>query len=762
MNRSACAAGLSLAALAPLAACGPASDRSVTLTLVVDSEPASLDPRLGSDEASRRVNDLLYNGLVRLDDAARPIPDLAAAWRRPDPLTVEVALRPGVLFHDGSTLTARDVVATYRSILENEVPSFRRGDLSEVASVTEDGELRVLFRLKRPFAPILSELNVPILRAGAGPDAERRPIGTGPFRLRRYRRDEDLLLERFDRYFEGPAGVPLLRLRFVPSETERLLELLKGSADLIVNDLSPDQIARVRGTKGYVVDSRPGRNCVYLAFNLRDPILGRREVRQAIARTVDRRSIVEHLLHGTASLATGLLPPGHWAFNPDVPRYDPDPGAAAALLDAAGFPDPDGPGPEPRLTVTCTISGGELALQQATILQAQLRSAGIAVAIRPFDWPTFYDDLKAGRFQMAMSNWTEIGDPDVYRLRFHSRYVPPAGFNRGGYSDPEADRLIDAGAAALDDETRRRIYGRLQAILARDLPYLCLWHRDVTAARRLRVLGFRLTSGGDFAPLRGVSLGPTVPPAPGPGADRRGSSSPGSSGDVPGERPFEGAERDRPRADHARRVDRHVEDRRGDPSPGGAAVQDEVHLPPEGRGDLVRGGGRRRPGTIGARGDDRSPGRERQGGGDRVGGDSNPDGLAATQQARREARRGGQDQRQRPRPELGGEAERRRRHLANAEAGRFHVGGDQRQRHSLRSPLGLEDALDRLRIARVGPEAVEGLRRIDHESPGAQQLRGLLQDGAVRPLRIDPQDPLHDPPACVGSVATTISYLGLR
>ncbi len=750
----ACRAAVPALALIAIAACGPAMDRSVTLTLAVDGAPGSLDPRLGSDEASRRVNDLLYDGLFRLDDAARPRPHLAAAWRRPDPLTVEVTLRPGVLFHDGAPLSARDVVYTYRSILEEEVPSFRKGDLSAVAGVKAAGELVVVFRLRRPFAPILSELNVPVLEAGAGPDEARQPIGTGPFRLLRYRKDEDVLLGRFDRYFGGSAGVPLLRLRIVPSGTARLLELLKGSADLVVNDLSPDQIARVRDTPGFAVESRPGRNCVYLAFNLRDPILGQHEVRQAIARAVDRRAIVDHLLHGTATLATGLLPPGHWAYAPDVPRYDPDPGAAAALLDRAGFRDPDAAGPRPRFTLTCKIASGELALQEATILQEELRSVGIALVIRAYEWPTFYEDLKAGRFQIALSNWTEIGDPDVYRLRFHSRCAPPAGFNRGGYSDPEADRLIEAGASTLDEPERARLYARLQAILARDLPYLCLWHRDVTAARRLRVRGFRLTSGADFAPLREVTLAPTgAPGAPAGAAPRRLPS-----GDPPSEDLLEGAQRDRARADDPRRVDREIEDGGGGAAPRGPGVEDQVDLLPQGGGHLLRGQGGRASRAVGARGDDGAARGARQPGGDGVGRDPDPDGLAPAQEPLGQALRRGKDEGQRAGPKRGGEPARRFGHLARARPHRLHVGRDERQGHPLRTAFRLEHPLDRLRVTRVGPEAVEGLGRIGDEPPGAQQLGRAAQRGPVGLLRIDHQDPLHHRPACGGSSPCTISY----
>ena len=706
-----------LALPAAAAGCGTFTDPATTLTLAIDSGPNSLDPRLGSDEASRRVNDLLYNGLFRLDDAARPVPDLAASLDRPDDRTLIVRLRPGVRFHDGAPLEAGDVVATYRSILDDEVPSFRKGDLQPLASVEAADPHTVVFRLRHTFAPILTNLNVPILRAGAGPRAALRPVGTGPFRLVRYRKDEDLLLERFEGHFAGPAHIPHVRLRIIPSETARLLELLKGGVDLVVNDLSPDHLERVRRTPGFAVEALPGRNYVYLAFNLGDPILGDVRVRRAIAHGLDREAIVTHLLRGAATPATGMLPPHHWAYEPDVPRTPHDPEAARRLLEAAGKADPDGPGPGMRFRLTYKTSTSEVAQQQAAIIQEQLRGIGIGVDIRAFEWPTFYEDLKAGRFQMAVSMWTEINDPDVFRLRFHSRHRPPAGQNRGGYRNPEADRLIEAGSRTLDDDARRRIYGRLQRILAGDLPYVSLWHRDVVAARRLRVRGFRLTPGADFSVIREVRLAPSVEPATQDRGDRR--------------------DRDGARADDPRGGGRQVEDRGGQAADGRPRVEDQRQVLSERGLDLGRGLGRAPAGAVGAGCHDRTAGGARQTGGDGMGGDPHAHGVPAAQEALREGGRRGQHEGQRAGPELRRQPARGLREFRHHAADRGLVGGDQRQGHPLRPSLGFEDPLDRLRIEGVGAETVERLGRVADQEAAPEKPGGAIEGRLFRVPRVD-------------------------
>jgi peptide/nickel transport system substrate-binding protein len=746
LRRDRAAARLLLAGAAlATAACGASLDPALTLTVAIDNGPASLDPRLGSDEASKRVNDLLYNGLFRLDEAARPVPDLAASWRIPDPRTVIVTLRTGVLFHDGSPLSARDVRSTYLSILGDEVPSFRKADLAALESIAIPDEATVVFRLREPFAPILTNLNVPILKEGAGPEAARRPVGTGPFRLVRYRKDEDLLLEGFGRHFRGPSGVRWLRLKIIPSETARLLELLKGSVDLIVNDLSPDQIARLRRTEGFRVEARPGRNYVYMGFNCVDPILSDRRVREAIARALDREEIVRHLLRGTATLATGMLPPDHWAYAADVARYGPDPASAARLLEDAGYRDPDGPGPAVRFRLTYKTSTSELALQQAAVIQQQLARVGIGIDVRAYEWPTFYEDLKAGRFQVVVSMWTEITDPDVLRLRFHSRHRPPAGFNRGAYGNAEVDRLIEEGAATLEEAARRAIYARAQRLLAADLPYVSLWHRDVVVARRARVRNFRLTPGADFSVLREVTLEPE-------GNRREAALEAGASGArVEGPSLIEPApehladrrDRHRARPDDPGRVGRQVEDRGGEAAAGLAPVEDQGQRLPERLLHLPRRLRRGLPRQVGAGGDDGASGEAGQGGGDGMRADPHSNRMPSSQQARRQARGGRQDQGQRPGPEGGGEPVRAVRESAHAQHHRRLVGGDERQGHALRAPLRLEHPLHGLRAARVGPQTVKGLGRVGHQLPGAEELRRARDQPGIGVARVDALDAPH-------------------
>src|SRR5262249_4099448 len=200
-----------------------------------------------------------------------------------------------------------------------------------------------------------------------------------------------------------------------------------------------------RGDPKLEVEQQPGTVLAYLAFNLRDPVLKDVRVRQALAYAIDRRPILLYLFGDQGRLAESVLPPQHWAHEDNLPRYAYDPAKANALLDAAGYPrDKAGV----RFHLLMKTSTEETTRLLAAALQQQLRSVGIALDIRSFEFATFYSDVNKGSFQLYSLRW--IGgneDPDIFYYAFHSSSFSPKHANRSYYVNPEIDRLIDAGRA---------------------------------------------------------------------------------------------------------------------------------------------------------------------------------------------------------------------------------------------------------------------------------------------------------------------------
>jgi len=493
-----CLLALWLLALAGCTREESASDpRSVVF--LIETMPANLDPRIGTDAQSQRLHSLLFSSLLERDAQMNLRGDLAERWESPDPLTYVFHLRRSVRFHNGQPLTSTDVKFTFDSILSDEIKTPKRGAFRVLAAVETPDAATVVFRLKEPFASFLWNLarpSVGIVPAGAPADFAQNPIGTGPFHFVRARQDEEVVLERNPSYFSHIPEIERVRFRIVPEATVRALELRKGTADLELNSLAPDMVPVLARLATLEVTEQPGTIYSYVAFNLEDAALARREVRQALAYATDRRALVTYLLRQQARIADGLLPPNHWAYEPSVSHYDYDPGRAERLLDAAGFRrGQDGM----RLKLTLKTSTEELSRLLGAVLQDQWRRVGVELELRPLEFATFYADITRGNFQLYTLRWVGANnDPDIFEYVFHSRKIPPDGANRGHYRNPHLDAMLDQARVEPDREKRRQLYAQVQRMVAEDLPYLNLWYFDNVCVHRRRVSNVQLTPAGDY------------------------------------------------------------------------------------------------------------------------------------------------------------------------------------------------------------------------------------------------------------------------
>ena len=475
------------------------------VTVAVLTSPNSLDPRIGSDETSQRVHQLIYDNLLALDEQLKVVGGLATHYEQVDPLNYVVRLPTGVRFHDGHELTAEDVVHTFRSFIDPNFVSPRKGAYRTLDRVEALDPYTVRFVLKEPFGSFPIQLVMPVVPKGAGPELRDRPVGTGPYMFVDMAVDDHVTLKAFPGYFRGRPANDGVVLKVVPDEIMRALELRKGSVDMVVNDLSPDVIQQLAEEKSVTIAESPGTDYAYVGINMRDPVLKDRRVRHALGYAIDRQAIVDHLRRGLARPAVGILPPVSWAFDEGVFQFTHDPGKARALLDEAGYRDPDGGGPAPRLSLSLKVSTNEFIRLQAAVIQQDLKRVGIDLDVRSYEFATLYADVLKGNFQLFTLQWVGVSDPDMLRRVFHSRQMPPNGFNRGHYENPEVDRLIDAAMAAATDEDRRRLYGEAQRLLAEDAPYISLWYKTNVAVSRTEIKGVKLTPSAEFTFLRDVT-----------------------------------------------------------------------------------------------------------------------------------------------------------------------------------------------------------------------------------------------------------------
>lgn len=478
------------------------------LVLGLEANPTNLDPRLSADAASSRINELLYSRLFRKDEAGEPEEDIVEEWEQTDPTTYRFRIREGIRFHDGRPLTAHDVRYTFQSMMDPALGSPLRSSYQMIESIDCPGPHTILFHLSEPYASLLINLDLGILPRPKGQgDGEQSPdghIGSGPFQFVSWTQNHEIRLKANPGYFGGAPRLEEVRFRIVPDDTVRILELRKGTIHLLQNDIEPEVLRSLEKDPRFVFQKRQGTNYSYMGFNLKDPILSSLKVRQAIAHGIDRKAIIEHLLGGLAVPATGVLSPLNWSYEPAVEGYGYDPQKARRLLDEAGYKDPDGPGPAKRFTLNYKTSQNELRRRIGEAIQGLLGEVGIDVKMRSYEWGTFFADIRKGNFQIYTLTWVGITDPDIYYYIFHSKSIPPNGANRGHYLNPEMDRLIERGRVLMDREERKKVYGRIQKITARDLPYVSLWNEVNVVAMDRRVRGFVLRPDGDMLSLKDV------------------------------------------------------------------------------------------------------------------------------------------------------------------------------------------------------------------------------------------------------------------
>jgi peptide/nickel transport system substrate-binding protein len=368
----------------------------------------------------------------------------------------------------------------------SEVPETKRTNAQETADAPQRAQ-RTQRREGKEGQPVGAE-NVETTKRGEDPPFAEGAKGRPP-----------------DDAKDGPPAdgsrVERVTFRVVPDAIVRALELRKGSADVEISSLSPDMIPVLAKQATLEVSERPGTNFAYLGMNMEDAILKHREVRQALAYATDRETLIKYLLRDEAKLASGLLPPNHWAYEPDVKKYGYDPEKAEKLLDAAGFSrKSDGV----RFQVTLKVSTEEQARTLGAALQEQWRKIGVKLEVHPEEIATLFSDLGKGQFQISYLRWVGANnDPDVFELVFNSKRIPPDGPNRGRYRNAQVDALTDGIRTEMNREKRKELCSEVQKIVAEDLPYIPLWYTDVVSVHRKSLGEIELTPTGDYEFLVG-------------------------------------------------------------------------------------------------------------------------------------------------------------------------------------------------------------------------------------------------------------------
>ncbi|MCX7927476.1 MAG: peptide-binding protein [Candidatus Omnitrophica bacterium] len=475
------------------------------------ADARTLMPILASDSASSDITSLIFNGLVKYDKDINLVGDLAEKWDISEGGRVIIFyLRKGVRWHDGVEFTAEDVKFTFEKLIDPQVRTPYSGDFKEIESLEIIDKYTVKIRYKQPFAPGLASWGMSIIPKHIlekqdinNTSFSRHPIGTGPYKLKKWKTQEKIELIANEDYFEHKPFISRSITRVIPDSSTIFLELQTQAID--TSGLSPLQFSRQTDTnffkKYYRKFRLPGFNYTYLGYNLRRPLFNDVRVRQALNLAVDKKEIIDMVLLGFGSICTGPFVPQSWAYNNNIKPKEFNPQEAKRILNDLGWQDTDNDGwlDKDKKVFEFTIvtnQGNEERLKVAQIIQRRLKDIGIKVKIRVAEWSVFLNEVVDARnFDAVLLGWSVPREPDIFDI-WHSSKTRPGEFNFIGYQNTEVDDLLEQARRTFDQNQRAQCYRRIHQIIYEEQPYMFLFSQDALLCLHKRFQGVEPASIG--------------------------------------------------------------------------------------------------------------------------------------------------------------------------------------------------------------------------------------------------------------------------
>ncbi len=476
--------------------------RGGTLTLALPRDANNFDPLRSNDAYSTTVMATVLDSLYELDQEGKVRGRLVEKTENPQPNVYQMTLRRGVAFHDGTPLDAEAVRFNLRRHLET--PGSARGqDVRDITALEVLDPLTLRVTLRAPFAPFPGKLiggagyivsPAAVQRLGEALQRDLTGAGSGPYRFVQWQKDTQVVVERNAGYWKKNAtgeSLPYLdRIVFrpFPDENVRLANLRTGDADALVDNPPYKDIAALKGDPSLSVRELPGLGFSLFLLNTRAEPFDNPAVRRALSLALDREQLVKTIFFGNGRPLDGAVPETiSWAYQrEDRPYMRRDLARARAELQGAGKAG------GVRFTMQVPNNSPER-LQIAELVQDQLKEAGLEMEIRPLDFGTVLANGSAGAFDAIALGTSGDVDPDgnLYSLT-HSASAQ----NLGRYSNPEVDRLLEEGRAALDIERRAALYRQVQRILDQDQPFVVYFNPPQLSISRRTVQSYPQTYNG--------------------------------------------------------------------------------------------------------------------------------------------------------------------------------------------------------------------------------------------------------------------------
>jgi len=413
-------------------------------------------------------------------------------------------LRKGIFFSNNREVKAEDFKYSFKRVLDpgNESPNtwvfdkisgaedFMKGRAGDVDGIRLIDDYTIQFRLNKPFSPFLKLLAMTAAYvvpreevARSGPDFSAHPVGTGPFMLKEWRTNREIILEKRENYFSAPAKVRGIIYRIIPEDLTAVTEFEIGNIDILTIPASEYPRYERDSSRKDFISSIKGLDTYYIGLNCSKPPFDNREVRRAMNFAIDREKILRTLYEGRGRLAEGPLPDilRNWDIkNP----YEYNPGRAREII---GKERLDG------RAVYFYITADQEIIDMAEVLQSYIRATGLQVEIRQLEWSAYKEAINRGESDMFyLSWWADYPDPENFLFPlFHSSNYGPAG-NRTRYTNKTVDSLIEKGQQTMDEKKRDSFYRQAEEIIVADAPWVFLWHKTDFTVRQPWIKNYRI------------------------------------------------------------------------------------------------------------------------------------------------------------------------------------------------------------------------------------------------------------------------------
>ena len=495
-----------------------------TLVFGRGGDTSTMDPGHSTDGESFYASKQVYDNLVQFKYGTTQIqPALATSWDvSKDGLEYVFHLRKGVYFHPTKffkkrvEFTADDVVFSLKRQFDKNNPFNKVGGAYEywsamdmdniVKDVVKVDKYTVKVTLKKREAPFIANMAMDfasilckefadsLLKAGKAEDLNRLAVGTGPFVLVKWIKDDRIIFSANENYWGGKPYIKRLILKVIPNNSVRAAELKTGSIH-IMDFPNPEEVASLGNNPKLKLVRQEGLNVGYLAMNTTHKPFDNVKVRQAVNYAINRPAIVKAIYAGLGKVAKNPIPPTMWSYNDAVKDYNYNPAKAKELLKEAGLPN----GFETNIwAMPVPRPYNPNGRKVAEAMQADLAKVGIKAKIVSYDWGTYLQKTKNGEHDMALLGWTgDNGDPDNFLFTLLSKAAAeiPAS-NIALWKNDKFDSLVEKAKITTDVAKRTELYKEAQVVFKKQAPWVTIANSIVVEAMDKNVMGFKLDPVG--------------------------------------------------------------------------------------------------------------------------------------------------------------------------------------------------------------------------------------------------------------------------